>query len=428
MLVLLLFVLALALNIPIALSLSVASVSYALLTLLQTGSAGSLDMVVQSFTAALDSTPLLALPFFVLAGDIMMVGGISKRLVEAVMRRFRGVTGALGITTVVSCMIFAAISGSGPATAAAIGGIMLPAMYRDGYNKGFSASIVATAGAIGPVIPPSLSFIMYGVISQQSISALFMAGIVPGILMGLALVFYVIYCSKKFGFGGKAEVEYTKTEGWRKSSIWAFLFPVIILGGIYSGAFTPTEAAIIAADYGLIVSIFIYRELKFKDLWATFKPTCLTIGSISIIACGAMAFGRLLTLEQVPTILANFILGISSTKWVVLLLINIFLLMVGTVMETFSAIIILTPLFLPLVVSLGVDPIHFGTIMVVNLVIGMATPPVGVNLFVALRVGNTSLGEMSKWLIGSLICLIIVLLITTYIPEVSLLLPRLLLK
>jgi len=430
MLVLLLFVIALFLNIPIALALGVASVGYALIPLISSGGTdlAAMNMVVQSFTSALDSTSLMAIPFFCLAGDIMLTGGISRRLVNAVLKAMKGFPGALAVTAVVACMIFAAISGSGPATTAAIGGILLPAMFRDGYNKGFSASLVATAGALGPIIPPSLSFIMYGVVAQQSISALFMSGIVPGILMGLALIFYAIYCSKKFGFGGKSEINTEKAKGWRDSAFWAFLFPIIILGGIYSGAFTPTEAAIVAADYGLIVSLFIYRELKFKDLWKVFKPTCMTIGSVSIIACGAMAFGRLLTLEMIPTMLAEFILGISSTKWVVLLMINIFLLFVGCVMETLSAIIILTPLFLPIVTQLGVDPIHFGCIMVVNLVIGMVTPPVGVNLFVALRVGETSLGEMVKWLIAALLCCIFVLMLITYIPQISLFLPNILLK
>jgi len=427
MLVLILFVAALFLNIPIALSLGVASAGYGLLQFMQGGGTSSIDMVVQTFAAALDSTPLLALPFFVLAGDIMMTGGISRRLVNACMKRMKGVPGALGISAVVACMIFAAISGSGPATAAAIGGIMIPAMYRDGYNKGFSSSIVAMAGALGPVIPPSLSFIMYGVVAQQSITALFMSGVLPGVLMGLSLIFYVFYCAKKYNFGGKTEVDYSKGKGWRDSAVWSFMVPVIILGGIYSGAFTPTEAAIVATDYGLIVSLFVYREIKIKDLWETFKPTCLTIGSISIIACGAMAFGRLLTLEQIPVIVADFILGISSTKWVVLLLINVFLLFVGCIMETLSAIIILTPILLPVATALGIDPIHFGCIMVVNLVIGMSTPPVGVNLFVALRIGNTTLGEMGKWLLCSILCCIAVLMIITYVPGISMWLPNMLL-
>ncbi len=428
MLVLLFFVIALFFNIPIALSLGVASVGYACLSLFQNGDVAAMNMVIQSFTAALDSTPLLAIPFFCLAGDIMLTGGISRRLVNACLRLMKGIPGALGIAAVVACMIFAAISGSGPATCAAIGGILLPAMAKDGYNKGFSAALVATAGALGPIIPPSLSFIMYGVVAQQSISSLFMSGIVPGVLMGLALIFYVIYCSKKFDFGGKSEIDVSKAKNWRDSAVWAFLFPVIILGGIYSGIFTPTEAAIVATDYGLIVSLFIYRELKFKDLWKTFKPTCMTIGSISIIACGAMAFGRLLTLEMVPTLLAEFILSISTQKWVVLMMINIFLLFVGCVMETLSAIIILTPLFLPVVQGLGVDPIHFGCIMVVNLVIGMCTPPVGVNLFVALRLGQVGLGEISKWLIAALACCIAVLMLITYVPSISLFLPNLLMK
>jgi C4-dicarboxylate transporter DctM subunit len=426
--VVVLFVAALFFNIPIAMSLGVASVGYALIYMMQTGNSAIMDLVVQSFASALDSTPLLALPFFILAGDVMMVGGISRRLVSFCMRWFHKLPGALGVVTVIACAIFAAISGSGPATAAAIGGIMLPAMARDGYNKGFSASIVATAGALGPVIPPSLSFIMYGVVAQQSITSLFMSGVVPGLLMALSLCIYVVFCAKRYGFGGKFDWKVEESAGWRDSPIWALMVPVVILGGIYGGIFTPTEAAIVAVDYGLIVSIFIYREIKIRDLFRVFKPTCITIGSISIIACGAAAFGRLLTIEQIPVTIAGYILSLSSSKFVILLLINVLLLLVGCVMETLSAIIILTPLLLSVVRPLGVDPVHFGCIMVVNLVIGMCTPPVGVNLFVAVRMGDVTLGEMKNWLVTSILALVVVLMLITYVPETVLFLPRLLLK
>jgi C4-dicarboxylate transporter DctM subunit len=428
MLVTALFVAALFFNIPIAMSLGVASVGYALINMMQTGNSAIMDLVVQSFASALDSTPLLALPFFILAGDVMMVGGISRRLVSFCMKWLHKLPGALGVVTVIACAIFAAISGSGPATAAAIGGIMLPAMAKDGYDKGFSASIVAAAGALGPVIPPSLSFIMYGVVAQQSITSLFMSGVIPGLLMALALCIYVVFCAKRYDFGGKFDWKVEESKGWRDSPFWALMVPVVILGGIYGGVFTPTEAAIVAVDYGLIVSIFIYQEIRIRDLFKIFKPTCITIGSISIIACGAAAFGRLLTIEQIPTTIAGYILALSSNKFVILLLINVLLLLVGCVMETLAAIIILTPLLLSVVRPLGVDPIHFGCIMVVNLVIGMCTPPVGVNLFVAVRIGGVTLGDMKNWLITSLLALVAVLMLITYFPETALFLPRLLLK
>ncbi|MDR1741767.1 MAG: TRAP transporter large permease [Synergistaceae bacterium] len=427
MLVTVLFIAALFFNIPIAMSLGVASIGYAVVSMFETGNTAIMDLVVQSYASALDSTPLLALPFFVLAGDVMMMGGISRRLVSFCMKWVHRVPGALGVVTVVACAIFAAISGSGPATAAAIGGIMLPAMARDGYDKGFAAAIVATAGALGPIIPPSLSFIMYGVVAQQSITSLFMSGVLPGILMAVALCIYVVFCAKRYRFGGKFDWKIEETKGWRDSPVWALMVPVVILGGIYGGIFTPTEAAIVAVDYGLIVSIFIYREIKIKDLYKVFRPTCITIGSISIIACGAAAFGRLLTIEQIPKALADFILSLSSSKFVIMMLINVLLLLIGCVMETLSAIIILTPILLAVTTPLGIDPIHFGCIMVVNLVIGMCTPPVGVNLFVALRIGDVTLGEMSKWLVFSLLSLIVVLMVITYVPSISLFLPRLLL-
>lgn len=408
------------LNIPIAISLGIASVTYIFLF-----SSIPIDMIIQSFFSGVDSFSLIAVPFFILAGDIMMVGGISRRLVDFTLLFLGKVKGALGMVTVFTSMIFAAISGSGPATVACIGGIMIPEMKKQNYDNAFACSISAASGALGPVIPPSLSFIMYGVIAQLSITELFIAGAIPGILMGVALMVLVHVVAKRENYGVASDEEVDNNEKpisrgrTVKEALWSLMVPVIILGGIYGGFFTPTEAAIVACNYGLFVGIFIYKEIKLKDIFGIFRTTVLTSGTVMILVSCATAFGRLLAMEQVPTDVANFILGISDNKFVVLLLINIFLFLVGMLMETLAAIIILAPLLLSVVIPLGVDPIHFGVIMVVNLVIGMCTPPVGVNLFVASRIGDIKLESMFKWLIPSVGVLLVVLMVVTYIPVLS---------
>lgn len=419
--IILIFLFALFLNIPVAIALGVTSISYVLFL-----SPIPVDMVIQSFFSGVDSFSLIAVPFFILAGDIMMEGGISRRLVDFTLALLGKVAGALGMVTVFTSMIFAAISGSGPATVACIGGIMIPEMIKEKYDKGFSCALAATSGALGPVIPPSLSFIMYGVIAQLSITELFIAGIIPGVLMGVALMVLVYIVAKKEKYGSAANEEDLEVPKEQKSlgkafkeAGWSLLVPVIILGGIYGGFFTPTEAAIIAADYALIIGVFVYKEIKIRDIPRIFGNTVLTSGTVLVLVSCATAFGRLLAMEQVPTTVANFILGISDNKIIVLLLINVFLLIVGMFMETLAAIIILAPLLLSVVIPLGVDPIHFGVIMVVNLVIGMCTPPVGVNLFVAARIGEIKIEKMFKWLLPCIGVLLVVLLLVTYIPALS---------
>jgi C4-dicarboxylate transporter DctM subunit len=424
LLILLLLIISLLINIPIAISLGIAA-TWALLAT----KALPLGFLTQAFFSASDSFPLLAVPFFILAGDIMAHGGISRRLVDFASKIFGGITGSLGIITIFACMIFAAISGSGPATVAAIGGIMIPAMIKDNYDKSFACTLAAAGGSLGPIIPPSISFIIYGIVANVSITDLFLAGILPGIFMGIALMIVVYYYAKKNHYG-----TITKRASFKEllksfnDAKWALLVPVIILGGIYSGAVTPTEAAILACDYGLIVGIFVYKELKIKDLPKVFASTSLTSGTVLILVGCATAFGQLLTIEQVPNKVAQLILSISSNKYIVLLLINIFLFIVGMLMETLSAILILAPLLLSIVTPLGITPLHFGIIMVVNLVIGQCTPPVGVNLFVASGIGGIKIEQMVKWLVPLIGSLLIVLMIFTYIPQLSTFLPALLKK
>ncbi|MCG8483651.1 MAG: TRAP transporter large permease, partial [Clostridia bacterium] len=377
------------------------------------------------FTSA-DSFPLLAVPFFVLAGNIMIQGGISQRLVNFSSKMFGGVTGSLGMITVFTCMIFAAISGSGIATVAAIGGIMIPAMAKENYDKGFATSLAAASGSLGPIIPPSINLIIYGVAAGVSITDLFLAGIVPGMLMAAALMLFVYINAKRYKYGIIREKASLK-EKWEafNEAKWALLIPVIILGGIYGGIFTPTEAAIISSDYGIIVGMFVYKEIKVKDLIKIFKNTAMTVGSICIILGGAAALGKILAIEMIPKMMAESITGFSTNKIILLLLINILLFITGMFMDTAPSIIILTPLLLPIAESIGVDPVHFGLIMVFNLVIGMCTPPVGVNTFVACKISNMKIEETFRWLFPMIGVLVCVLLIITFFPQISMFLPNL---
>jgi len=409
------FFIALLLNVPVAFSLGVAAVATILFYNIL-----PLGFVVQAFFSSGDSFPLLAVPFFILAGDIMMQGGISDRLIGFCKTMMGTKRGGLGVITVFASMIFASISGSGPATVAAIGGILIPAMINEGYDKGYACSLGASAGALGPIIPPSISFVMYGVIAQVSITDLFIAGIMPGILLTIALIIFVKVTSNKHKFGIVREKPTTaeKIKAF-KEAIWALMVPVIILGGIYGGIFTPTESAVIACVYGIIIGLFVYKEIKIKDLADIFAKSALTSGTVLVLIGCATAFGRILALQQIPTMIATAILSVTDNTILILLLINVVLFITGMFMETLAAIVILAPLMLSIVTPLGISPIHFGMIMVLNLVIGQCTPPVGVNLYVAARVGNIKLEEMFKWLIPMIGVLLIVQMLITYIPQLS---------
>lgn len=348
--IILIFIILLFFNVPVAISLGVASVGYLLFL-----SPLPIDLAIQSFVSGVDSFTLLAVPFFILSGDIMMRGGISERLINFCSAILGKIIGSLAMVTVFASMIFAAISGSGPATVACVGGITIPAMEKEKYESSFAGAIASCAGALGPIIPPSLSFIMYGVIASQSITDMFLAGIIPGIMMGIVLMIYCHYTAKKhhMGRGANPEVPISteKVSIWKsfKEAFLALMVPVIILGGIYGGIFTPTEAAIVACDYALIISIFVYKKISIKDIPAIFKSTVLTSGTVMILVACATSFGRLLTMAQVPNSIAAAILSVSSNRIVVLLLINVFLFFVGMLMETLAAIIILSPILLPIV-------------------------------------------------------------------------------
>ena len=328
-------------------------------------------MVAQTAFASLDSFTLMAIPFFMLAGNFMRYGGISKRLLDLADHIIGFVTGGLGAVTTLTCMFFAAISGSGPATVSAIGSFMMPAMKEKGYDPGYSAALTAAAGTIGVVIPPSIPFVIYGVVTGTSIGSLFLAGIIPGILMGLALMVTNYRTAKKNGWLGSGQRPKLRSVGKAtKNAFWALMSPVIILGGIYGGIFTPTEAAAVSCVYTFVIGKFVYKELDMKKLMDCLKDTVLLAGATSFMIGLSSGFAFLLTMKQVPNSVAEALLSVSDNKIVILLIINVFLLIIGCFIDNISSCTILAPILLPVVVALGVDPIHFGIIMTMNLAIG----------------------------------------------------------
>lgn len=376
--------------------------------------------VAQALVTGVDAFPILAIPLFVFAGDLMGAGGVSKRILNVANVFFGNITGGLAIVTVVVCMFFATVSGSGPATVAAIGSMVVPTMLEKGYSRGFTLSLIATAGGIGVIIPPSIPMVIFGVSTGESITAMFMGGIIPGVLIGLLLIAYCYYYGKKNGLKedtGPFDILNALRSIW--DAKWALINPVIILGGIYGGFFTPTEAAAVAAVYAFVCGAFIYRELSIKALLSTTRNSCSTIGTIMIILGAATAFARLLTLEQIPGAVSNFMTGLTTNTIIMIILINIFLLIVGMFMDTTPAIMILAPILLPVAIAIGMHPIHFGILMIVNKAIGFITPPLGINIFVAARVGNTKLDTVLKGIVPFIVIMAVALLLVSFVPALS---------
>ncbi|MFP7478918.1 TRAP transporter large permease [Terribacillus saccharophilus] len=404
----------LILSVPIGIALGLA----AILAMLVEGL--PIDLLSQGLITSVDSFPLMAVPFFVLAGELMSKGGITKRLINVADTLVGRLPGGLAIVTVLASMFFGAISGSGPATVAAMGAMLIPEMVRMGYDRKFAAASVAAAGTIGVIIPPSIPMVIYGVSTSSSIGDLFMAGILPGILVGIFLVAWCFFYAKRKKLRGSG-TKFT-VKGFLKSvneAKWALIVPVIILGGIYGGIFTPTEAAVVAVVYGLLAGLFLYKELAIMDLKSIFATSALTTATVLIIVGTAETFGRLIVIEEIPGMLANGISAISTNPIIILLLINLLLLIVGTFMDTLAAIIILSPILLPVAAEVGIDPIHFGIIMVVNLAIGFITPPLGVNLFVANGISGVSIEQLSKSIVPFFFVLVLALTLITFLPPIS---------
>lgn len=410
------FILFIMIGMPIAFSLGISTLATVLAT-----DAIPIDFLPQTAFTSIDNFPIMAVPFFIAAGIIMGGGNIIKRLLRLSDELLGFLPGGLALVSIVTCMFFAAISGSGPATVAAIGTLLIPAMIKQGYNAGFATAVVATAGSLGVIIPPSNPLVIYGIVGQQSISKLFMSGIVPGILTGFALMLVTYFISKKNGWQGD-KTSFSLKSTWKAA--WdaklALLVPVIILGGIYGGFMTPTEAAAVSAAYGLIIGFFVYKDLTFKKMYQDLANAGVTSSVIILLIVMASIFGRLITLEGVAETVAQFVLTISDNKIIILLLLNILLLFVGLVMEALAAIVILTPILLPIAVALGVDPVHFGLIMVFNLAIGFITPPVGVNLFVAAGIAKLEIEQVVKGIVPLLVTMLVLLGLITYIPMISL--------
>lgn len=378
-----------------------------------------LTMTVQKLFTANDSFPLMAIPFFILAGALMTRGGISFRLVLLANAVVRGRAGGLAVVAVLGSMFFGAISGSPVSTVAAVGGILIPSMVALGYKPTFCGAVHATAGPLGGLIPPSLALIIYGVCANQSISTLFVATVGPGILMGCVLMVVAGFIAKRRGYGGSLKQD-KSTRALLRESIWALLMPVIILGGIYTGVFTPTEAAVVSAVYALLVGLFIYRELNLKELRAVCLDTVIGTATIMVIINFSTVFSWIIAAERLPQIITESILTLTDNRYVIIALITIILLIVGTFMDAAPAILIFTPVFLPLVMKLGYSPIHFGTIMCTNLLIGLSTPPVGVTLFMASRISGVKVDKIigEAWpFIGAMICVLILVII---FPQLSL--------
>jgi len=386
----------------------------------------NLMVVVQRMFAGVDSIALIAIPLFMLSGELMFRGGMSKRLVDFADTLMGHFPSGLAMVSILACMFFAGITGSAIAATAAIGGIMIPLMKEKGYEYTFSAPLLACGGSIGPIIPPSIPLLVYGTLANVSVGALFIGGVIPGILMGFGLMIYCYFIGKKRHYVGRekaASIKEIFSAG--KDTILALFMPIIIIGGIMSGVFTPTESGAIAVFYALVVSVFIYHELTWKTFWEALVNSAKGSGQVLIVVACASLFTWVITVNQVPQAVTEYLESTIDNKYMLLLVINIILLIAGTFIDTTSAIVIFAPLFVPLAQSMGVDLVHFGLIIAVNLTIGMCTPPLGVCLFVSGSIANISLKEQMHDLVPMLAVLIVVLMLVTYIPELTLFLPRL---
>lgn len=418
-----LFVVCLLIAIPVSISLGIVAVLPGAFDASFTASA---SYVIRSMLGGIDSFPLLAVPMFVLAGILMAHGGISGKLFNVFSYFIGKKTAGIPCAVIITCLFYGAISGSAPATVAAVGSMTIPLLIELGYEKEFSTAIVAVAGGLGVIIPPSIPFIMFAMASGESVSDLFLAGIVPGLMIGLLLMFYAWYHCRRYGEDKEKinkKIDELHEKGFLrvlKESFFALLSPVIILGCIYSGIASPTEAAVISVFYALFVSLFIYKSIKVNEIWGILVEAMRTYAPILFILAASTAFSRVLTLMQVPQLVSTWILAHFTNEIVLLLVINLFLLLVGMVMDTTPAILILSPILLPIVASVGMNPIHFGVMMIVNLAIGFVTPPIGVNLFVASSLTKVPVMDIAKKAMPMIGYFLVALLLITFIPAISL--------
>jgi C4-dicarboxylate transporter DctM subunit len=408
-------------GIPIGFSLGLSS----LITLLY---AGNLPLIVipQKMFNGIDSFPILAIPFFILAGDFMNYGGINKKIIRVANAFVGWISGSLAIITIVASMFFAAISGSAVATVSAIGGITIPAMKRQGYKDEFAAAVASSAAIVGPIIPPSIPLIVYGASLQMSVSDLFIASVIPGLIIGFVFLGLAYYIAKKRNFPRSDKATTKEKIESVKDGFAALLMPVIILGGIFSGIFTPTEASVIAVVYSYLISAFIYKSIKFKDLGKIFAEAAVSTSTIMIILAASKVLSWLVVVSNLPTIISNGILGFTDSSFLILLLINIILLIVGCLIEANAAIIILIPVLVPLAASAGMSPLQFGVVMTFNLCLGLLTPPVGATLLIGTYLADAKFEKAVMSMLPFLIAGIIILMLVTYVPALTLWLPGIL--
>lgn len=408
--------------------IAVAMIATVMLSLLLFTQVPMLVIIQQMFNSA-DSFTLMAIPFFVLSGNIMTAGGISRRLIRVATALFGGMSGGLAIAGTAACAFFAAISGSSPATVAAIGAIMIPALMRAKYDDKYSVGVITAAGSLGIMIPPSIPMVVYALATGEPIGKLFMAGVVPGLLTAFVFAAMCYVAAKRGGFGqatGETKADLKEVAASLKDGFWGLMMPLIVLGGIYTGVFTPTEAAAVAVVYSAIVGSFVYRDIMLKDYVEILTSSASVAAMIMFIIISASAFSWYLTSQGIPQQVAEWIITVAPEPWMFLVAVNILLLIVGCFMEPNSAILVLAPLFYPIVQKMGINPIHFGIVMIFNLELGMLTPPLGLNLFVSSGMTGFHLSRVVKAAMPFIIAMLILLLVYTYIPIFSTWLPDLL--
>lgn len=399
-----------------SLALAVAAVFYFM---------GGMDplLVPMRMFSGMNNFSLMSIPFFILAAELMRIGGLSDRLINLARALIGWLPGGLAAATVMACLMFGSISGSSPATVIAIGSILYPAMVKAGYDKYFAIGLIATSGTLGPIVPPSIALIIYGSVTGTSVGALFAAGILPALLIGALLILYATLYSAWKGYPRDAMPTFGSILAAMKQAAWGLGLPVILLGGIYSGVFTPTESAAAACLYGWFVGALVYRSISLRETLVVLRNTGLISGPLLLITAGASVFSWLLASTGTPTDLARYVLSSTENPILVIAAFNLILLVAGCFLDSASAIIILAPLMMPIAQELGVHPVHFGIIMLVNLSIGMLTPPVGLNLFVAMGVAKMSLGQIFRAVIPTMLLMIIALLCVSYIPQISMMVP-----
>ncbi len=408
-----------AIGIPIAYSLGISS----LITILHEGL--PLTVIPQKLLGGMDSFPLLAIPFFILSGDLMNGGGLNKRIIRVANAFLGNLPGSLPIITIVASAFFAAISGSAVATVAAIGGITIPAMIKQGYPDHYAAGVASSASIVGPIIPPSITLIVYGASLQLSISELFLASAVPGILLSLSFIAVVIYQAKKHNYPKEGKVSIKEKIDAVKDGFWALLMPVIILGGIFSGYFTPTEAAVVAVVYSFIIGLFVYKGFTIKDIPRLLSESAVSTATIMLILATSKILAWVITVINLPVLVADAILGITDSAFLIMLLINVILLIVGCLMEANAAIIILIPILVPIVTKLGMSPVTFGVLMTVNLCLGLLTPPVGICLLLGSQMAESKFEKAVISMLPFFAIGLAILMLTTYVPALTLWLPGL---